>query len=172
MSNFSFRSGRSLYQPFQERCVDRVWASTRGRGVQPMWTHVDRERGSKTWFFVDVINGWPHRWLKRLDKYNYGFLRVWPVPGMDRCVCSESVDRGGTQWIMSHWVPHDPERALWVSWRWSLALSLWHSVVEVVSDVGVASGDWTNDWRGIFPMMIEVSFLETLEHGSGKPTKI
>ena len=33
--------------------------STRGRGVRPMWSHVDRGRGSKAWFFVDVINGWP-----------------------------------------------------------------------------------------------------------------
>ena len=30
-----------------------------GRGVRPMWTHVDRGKGSKTGFFVDVINGWP-----------------------------------------------------------------------------------------------------------------
>jgi len=39
----------------RERCVfhvDRVWMSTRGRGFRPMWTHVDRGGGSKTWFFV------------------------------------------------------------------------------------------------------------------------
>ena len=29
-----------------------------GRGVRPMWTHVDRgEGGQKPDFFVDVING-------------------------------------------------------------------------------------------------------------------
>jgi len=35
--------------------VDRMWTST--SGVRLTWTHVDRGR-SKTWFFVDVINGW------------------------------------------------------------------------------------------------------------------
>src|SRR6218665_2630445 len=35
-----------------------MWTSTRG-GVWLMWTHVDRERGQKPNFFVDVINRWP-----------------------------------------------------------------------------------------------------------------
>jgi len=40
--------------------VDRMWTATRGpgEGVWLMWTHVDRERESKTRFFVDVI-----KWL-------------------------------------------------------------------------------------------------------------
>src|SRR6218665_3913568 len=37
-----------------------MWTSTRGEGVRPMWTHVDRGEGDqKRDFFVDVINGWP-----------------------------------------------------------------------------------------------------------------
>jgi len=45
-----------------------------GEGVRPMWTHVDRGRGQKRDFLVDVINGWPltdcagneelHRWSR------------------------------------------------------------------------------------------------------------
>ena len=32
----------------------------KGEGIPLMWTHVDRrEVGSKSRFFVDVINGWP-----------------------------------------------------------------------------------------------------------------
>jgi len=46
----------------RQRCVfhvDCVWTSTRGgRGVRPMWTHVDRG-SQKPDFFVDVINAWP-----------------------------------------------------------------------------------------------------------------
>jgi len=38
--------------------VDGMWTSTKGRGQ----AHVDRERGSKLDFLVDVINGWPLNW--------------------------------------------------------------------------------------------------------------
>ena len=66
-SNFSFRSGRSLYYSCFNFCNFRTiavvfhvygfWTSTRG-GVKLMWTHVDRGKGVKNFdFLVDVING-------------------------------------------------------------------------------------------------------------------
>src|SRR6218665_3592721 len=52
------RLGTTVQVVSRERCVfhvDRVWTSTRGEGVRPMWTG---EGGQKRDFFVN-INGWP-----------------------------------------------------------------------------------------------------------------
>jgi len=53
----------SLLAVSRKRCVfhvDRLWTSTKGEGVRPMWTHGESQgRGQKP-AFVDVINVWPH----------------------------------------------------------------------------------------------------------------
>src|SRR6218665_714915 len=66
------RLGTTVQVVSRERCVfhvDRVWTSTRGEGVWPMWTHVDRGSGGRKPDFCGR-----HKWMapeQRFYSMNY-----------------------------------------------------------------------------------------------------